>query len=952
MFLNLKVNSYYHLLNSTLSINAIINYSLKHNLSYALLTDPNLSGSYEFYDECQKVNLQPIIGLQLTYNDNFLLFAKSEIGFKNLIKISSFSLTKTPFKLEHYLKNVIIIALTKQLSFEPQFEYYESDYFAIHEVNYLNKDSLLNYEILKAININEKIDLATFKVVNSNYFWDEQKALEHFNINQIKNNLEILTKCKLILPFNASLLPLYKENIDPIIELKNHCEINLMKMNFNSTKLTLYKKRLTYELSVINKLKFNNYFLLVADLVNYAKNNNIGVGPGRGSAPGCLVAFLLNITTIDPIKFDLMFERFLNENRSSPPDIDIDIADVKRELLISYLENKYSENNFCQIIVFQKIKTKMALRDVGRVFDIDLKDINEISKLINSAKEITSPNDLLKSYYLKYPNLFKYAKEILNIPRQFSIHPAGVILSANTLTNYLPLQLGNNNHYLTQLDMKWLETLGWIKIDILGLKNISIIHDTLHFIKLKQNLKIDIDKIPLNDLQVYQEFKKGNTIGIFQLESYGMRKTLMSFKPINISEIALVLSLYRPGASSYIDDYLKVRNGLKKSEWINEETKSILLETNGFCVYQEQIIKLVQIVANWTPNQADIFRRAISKKKYDLIASMELSFIKDSQTNNYSLTQAKEIYTYILKFANYGFNKSHAISYAMISYQMMYLKVNYKLEFMLSLLKHLGSQNLNNNWYLQEVKRMQIPLFPISITKSLGTFRPYQNGIMVGFKFIKGFGNEIVKIILKVIKKTEWNNYFELLLKLSHNKISDQSLEILIKIGSFDEFKIDRNFLLENYLEIIEKYNILDPETNLPLFDLNLNYDVLPMSDTIKKEFELQYLGYYFNAKINSKMFNLFQAKYNLKKINSFQDKIDISFNTLITINKLEIKMSKKQNYYAAISFSQDNLEYEAICFLKTVFSKLITNFSFIVEIKIQNDSYFINELISQIKEK
>ncbi|MGL4950363.1 MAG: DNA polymerase III subunit alpha, partial [Mycoplasma sp.] len=814
-FHNIYVHSYFTLLESTLSIDEIIENSIKNNLQYAILTDKNLYGSIEFYFKAKSKWINPIIGLDyIKDNARYLLIAKNNSGYHNLMKIHSYQNMNKKLDATKHLSDLFVIHLSGDNLFCNE-DVLSIDKCAINLVTSDDAKKTKLLKILKAIKTEQKFSDINDSFENS-YFLDINQATKIFSKDQIEMNEKIISNCQWSIEESINRLPKFKtpNNFDAKIYLENLCVNGLSKkLNRKDQMPKIYLDRLFYELDIINKMGFNDYFLIVQDFVNYAKSNKILVGPGRGSAAGSLVAYSLDITEVDPIKNNLIFERFLNPERKSLPDIDIDVMDTRRQELIDYIFNKYGPANTSYIITFQYIKAKMALRDVGRMLSIDIKIIDKISKLLTPELE----NDLslckehytTKSLYEENEELFQMAQLLIGVPRQISTHAAGIIIADKELSEYVPVEPGIDEWQLSQYTMEHLEKLGLFKIDILGLKNLSIMKEVVDLIKDTQGIEIDLHTIDMNDQKLFAEMSKANTIGIFQLESPGMSNTLRKIKPKSIEDISITSALFRPGPQAFINDYAKTRDNLLEPKYINDAIKPFLEPTLGFCVYQEQVIEIIKNVANFTTSDADIFRRAISKKDGEIFKQMEGKFLKGALSNKMSEAEAKKIYDYLVDFGNYGFNHSHSLAYSYISYQMMYLKYYYPLEFHLVLLRYSDSSNIKNNLYISELKKYSVPIFNVSIMNSNSNFSVHNKGVIFGFSNIKGFGQQITNKIIEArneYKFTGWKDSISILGNIGG--IGKKVLETLILCGAYDEFGMDRNFILKNIDEIIEKGNI------------------------------------------------------------------------------------------------------------------------------------------------
>lgn len=959
MNFNLNVYSYYSLLKSTLSIDDIIDFSLDNKLDYAILTDFNLSGSIEFYNKCLFKKIKPIIGLEINYQEsNLILIAKNYQGFSNLIKISSYISINKLFNLDEYLNNDLFIISKNNNYDNKNLDVWYSDDIYINTVKYKSINDYSTYRILEAIDKEVLIDnFNEFDDKLNQYFFLDSDDI-NLNENQKQNFKKVILDTNLIIDDFKIRLPVFKNNKNMSSKeyLKTMCLIGLKeRLNPKDGNVDrIYIDRLLYELDVITQLKFEDYFLIVSDFILFAKNNQIIIGPGRGSAAGSLVSYCLFITELDPIKYNLIFERFLNINRKSLPDIDIDVMDTRRDELIEYIFNKYSLEMTSQIITFQRMKYKTAIRDVGRILKIPLVIIDNISKNLPTTLEVdlieyVKKDKNLKYFYEEYPLLFKISKNLYNVPRQYSTHAAGILIANEKMECIIPIQKALNNYQISQYSMEYLEMFGLNKIDILGLRNLTIIYETLTLIKSNRNKDIDINKIDLNDANLYHEISNANTLGIFQLESPGMRNTLLKIKPKNMEDISITSALFRPGPQMMINDYVKTRNDPKLIKYLNDDFKKILSSTNGFCIYQEQVIELIKTTTGFDAAKADIFRRAISKKKIELFSSMKDEFISSAIKNNYQEAEANNIYNLIAEFANYGFNHSHSLSYSFISYQMMHLKHYYPLEFIITLLSNNESSNLKNNIYLTEAKRNKIKILNVNILKSQLRFSIYENSLLFGLLTIKGIGNGTADKIIKIRDQENLNTYEEIISSFIKNGISEKVIQILIKVGSFDIFDVDRNFLLENINHIAKNQEAINPETNKPIFDHTHNMNFEKMSEELKAEYENEYLGFSFSNDHNIKKYELYKDEYNLSLISD--SIIDVEFNCLVEIKQINIRKTKTNNNMAFIKLKEMDLDYSLATFNDKIISSFKINKFYILKVRNKNNKLDILSIIKDITE-
>ena len=581
----------------------------------------------------------------------------------------------------------------------------------------------------------------------------------------IENSRFISDSCNIELPLGEYLLPKFPipekyTTFSPDDYLRICCEKGLKSVYSKIDDQII--NRLNFELNVIKKMGFAGYFLIVMDFVDYSKKNNIPVGPGRGSVAGSLVAYALGITTIDPIKYNLLFERFLNPERISMPDIDIDFCYERRLEVIDYIKQRYGEESVTQIITFGKLKARQVVRDVGRVLGISLSEVDKIAKSIpstpgvsldqalklnNDLKEISNKNDLNK-------DLINFSKTLEGMNRHVSTHAAGVVITPGNLSNYIPLYKSSQGDITSQYDMKNLEDLGLLKMDFLGLRNLTVINDTIELLK-KRGVKIKLEKIPLDDNEVFNLFSKGNTIGVFQFESNGMREYLKKLKPTSIQDLIAMNALYRPGPMENIDEFIKRKHGKKQIKYIDPLLKDILNETYGIIVYQEQVMQIANTIAGFSLSQADIMRRAMGKKEKKLMKDLRKEFIKGAIKNQIAKEKSIEIFDLIEKFAKYGFNKSHSTAYAYIAYQTAYLKTYYPSEFMAA---NLTSEMINTNrvvTLLNECQKLKIKINPPDVNESEINFRAIdEKTISFGLNAIKNVGIKALKDIIDNRKKS------------------------------------------------------------------------------------------------------------------------------------------------------------------------------------------------------
>ena len=617
----------------------------------------------------------------------------------------------------------------------------------------------------------------------------------------LENTRQIADSCDLEIPLNENLLPTFPipsetGDRDPNRYLTSRC-IEGLKILFDPVTPEL-DDRLQYELGVIQNMGFAGYFLIVQDFVQYAKDKGIPVGPGRGSVAGSLAAYCLGITTINPIEHGLLFERFLNPERISMPDIDIDFCYEQRGEVINYIRQKYGENSVTHIITFGKLKARQVVRDVGRVLGMSYGEVDRIAKMIpagpgvtlDSALSISSELQQVKNKNEQHANLMKFSKTLEGMNRHASTHAAGVVIAPGELTDYIPLYKSPQGEITSQFDMKGLEDLGLLKMDFLGLRNLTVIKQTEALLK-ERGVNINVDKIPLDDQKVYQTFAKGNTIGVFQFESSGMREYLKKLKPTCIEDLIAMNALYRPGPMEHIDEFIKRKHGRKKIKYSHPDLEPILSETYGIIVYQEQVMQITNKIASFSLAQADILRRAMGKKKRRLMKGQKEAFITGAGEREITQKTAKDIFELIEKFAQYGFNKSHSTAYAFIAYQTAFLKTHYPTEFMAA---NLTSEMTNTSrvvTLMNECQKLKITVRAPDVNESGINFRTLdEKTISFGLNAIKNVGVKALVNILEVRNEKEpFKTLFDFCRHLDLRLVNRKVTESLIAAGAMDSLE-------------------------------------------------------------------------------------------------------------------------------------------------------------------
>jgi len=758
---------------------------------------------------------------------------------------------------------------------------------ATNDVHYLNKEDADVHDVLLCIQTTHTIDekeRMTMKGEDFSLKPGEQIIRAFKNIPEaIENTQKIAKECNLKIELDKIELPDFPlpEKETPDSYLEKLCEQGFAKrfpLSLFDTKdgqrdLAEIKKRLEYELKTIKKTGFASYFLIVQDVVNWAKNQGIVVGPGRGSAAGSLVSYLLNVTNVDPLKYRLLFERFLNPERISMPDIDLDFADTRRNEVIDYVSKKYGENHVAQIITFGTMAARAAVRDAGRALGYTYTFCDQIAKMIPfgfTLKDALEKVPELSNAYDtddQVKTLIDIAKKLEGVARHASTHAAGIVITRESIDDLVPRQhpTQDDQTIVTQYEMHSIEALGLLKIDFLGLKNLTIIENAINLIEKLRGIKINIDNIPLDDKKTFEVFKKTDTVGVFQLESSGMRKYLQKLKPNILEDIIAMVALYRPGPMGLIPDYIARKHGEKEIEYIHPKLKPILENTYGIAVYQEQLMQIAKDLADFTSSEADVLRKAVGKKIRKLLDQQANKMIEGMVKNGIEKEIAQKIWDFVEPFAQYGFNRSHATCYALIAYQTAYLKANFPEEFITALMQADQKDLDRINILVEDAKKHDIRVLPPDINESLDNFTLIlPSSIRFGLAAIKNVGHNVVKEIVEERKKNgPYKTMADFLSRLSPVAgqsaiLNKKSLESLIRAGTFDKLAPRKNLLeqLEGLLDFAREAqktkqygqtSLFDAETsnnNHFLFSNNRNTRKLE-SEEIQWEKEL--LGMYIS---------------------------------------------------------------------------------------------------------
>lgn len=907
----ISIKTDYSLLKSLIKIEDLIFYALKNNYKALGIIDDNLSYVAEFIFECNKNNIKPVIGFDTKINNKqIIIYAKNYKGLKSLYKLNTFLLDNelNIIELTKYINDFIILIPYKEKDLYETIKEISNDVFIGYQ-NDKEKEELksitkniIYFNIVLSLNKEDTKYLNTLDAINEN------KLLEEINMIDYKNNYIEACECSKItnlidikLEKHNNLIPHYDENIKDSYKYLQELSIKGLNKRLNGKIPDNYKKRLIYELEIIKKMNYVDYFLIVYDYVLYAVKNDILVGPGRGTSAGSLVTYSLGITSVDPIKNNLVFERFLNPERITMPDIDVDFDARRRDEVVEYVKEKYGKTKAMNIITYGTLATKQALLSVSKAHD---KAMPNLLKLINPKKTLKEnlTNNIVKilNNDLELKQIYYEAMKIEGIKKHISTHAAGVVISSIDLDNIMPISKSGED-YLTGYTMNYLEPLGLLKMDFLAIKDLTVISDTLEMIPNKINIK----EINLNEKEVFQNFSSGMTTGIFQFESPGIRNFLRNLKPQTFNDIVVALALYRPGPVKNIPSFINRKEGKEKINYIHPSLENILKETYGIIVYQEQIMQILSKVANYTYGEADVIRRAIAKTNKDVILKEKDIFIKRALKNNYTKEIATEIYELILRFASYGFNKSHSVAYAMIGYQMMYLKVKYSKEFYVSLLNNNIGSSSKTKEYIDEAKFLGLKILKPDINLSTKKYN-IQKEIIMPITSIKNIGIVAAETIINERKEENYKSFYDFVARTYGKGINTKTIENLIYGGALDSFNETRKTLIENipsailYAELSEG---LDKSlVNIPELE---KHDEFTQNILMEKELDL--FGFYVS--------NHPASKYNEIKINKISNYFDKYITTVGLLERVKTIKTKKGDTMAFLEVSDETGKLDYVVF-------------------------------------
>jgi len=898
------------------------------------------------------LNNEDLILLTGNYNDFFgKLFYANKL--KNIETI--FDELKSAFQDRLYIE-IQRHSESQEVSFENYLLQTSSTYdlplIAGQEVYYLDSSMAEAHDALICIGEKQFVDdQSRFRYSNQHYIKKNEELIKLYQDipEALENNYNFPLRFNFKPKKSKPILPSISTNKDTTSEnelmdqaksgLKERLNNFVFKKNKSHTHDSIkkvYEERLLHELNIINSMNYSSYFLIVSDYIKWAKKNSIPVGPGRGSGAGSLVAYCLDITDLDPIEFDLIFERFLNPDRISMPDFDIDFCEEQRDKVFRYLKTKYKDG-VAHIITFGKLKARMALRDVGRVLGLSYGHVDKICKMVpfDPSRPLTLQESIDREPRFKeeiknskkVEKLINLSLKLEGLNRNMATHAAGVVIAGNKLAEQFPLYIDQSSNLIlpsTQYDMYSSENAGLVKFDLLGLKTLTVINKTLKRLKLKE-IDLKISQINLHDEKVYSLLSSGETTGLFQLESTGMRDSIKQMKPNRFDDIIALVALYRPGPMSNIPIYNECKNGIKTPDYIHPTLKKILKPTYGIIIYQEQVMQIAQTLAGFTAGEADILRRAMGKKKKAELDKQKERFINGAVKNGISKDVANFVFTKIEPFAQYGFNKSHAAAYALIAYQTAFLKTYYKEDFIAATMSTELTNTSKLREFVEELKRLKITIIRPCINECFAEFKAETNKIYYGLGAIKNVGFEA---ILNIVKEREKNGKFKSLVdfvnRVDSKDVNKLQLEGLVKAGVFDIFNKDRSQILNSIPKIIQQIkNINEDKSNnqTNLFNENddgkNDFEYIQSSSWTKKELlfeEFKSLGFY----ISDHPLNEYGEIFNQLRITSYKEFLvnnDSEAQVAGTIMSIQEKKSARGTPFAIVKFSDNVGEFELFLF-------------------------------------
>lgn len=917
MSVHLHARSCYTLLNSTLTIRQLVRSAKAAGFKAVACTDTRvMHGAMEFWKNCLKEGIKPIFGLELTVEIEqesvaLCALARDNEGYVGLLHLSSYledGHDQLPLDLlKPVLEHLILIvygeggllegALIQEnreqcadrlgwLKMHLPFFYIAVSYndasfwklknillkqlcaaqdiptVALSKIYYERPEDAQLFKIVNGIRLSKTLNDKTLPSVTGRYLRTPEEMAELYDPEDLQASDHIASLCNVTMELKKTALPLFPcpEGVNSKQYLTQLCLAGLKKRRQGLPVTPAYVQRLKYELDVILKMHFEDYFLIVWDFIRFARREGIYVGPGRGSAAGSLVSYVLGITHVDPLEYGLLFERFLNPERISMPDIDTDFPDDRRDEVIRYVAEKYGEQHVAHIATFGTLGAKQVLRDVGRVMDLPLREVDMLCKGVPFGIKMTLERAVKESPRFKqmvyadrrYQELFETALKLEGLPRHVSMHAAGIVMSRENLEDICPTIRIEQDMLATQYTMEHLEELGLIKMDFLGLRNLTIIDDIVKLVNQRQPL--DIMRIPLDDAKSFALVRQVDTVGIFQLESEGMKNLIRQIQPENFDDIVVTIALFRPGPMENIPEYLRCRKNPEAVHYLHPDLKPILESTFGVMIYQEQIMQTAQKMAGFTLGRADVLRRAMSKKKLTELQSLQKEFLEGCIKKGYDTRLAHQVFELILKFANYGFNKSHSVAYGLIAYQLAYLKANFPLEFYASLLDSVIGAEGKTAEYIDECRRHQVTVRGPSVNSSATHYRIEDDAIRFPLLGIKGIGAAAChQLIDERNTHGSYQDFYDFVTRVLTRKINRKMIEALIDAGALDEFHASRQSLRASLDEAISYGDLVrievDGQIRIDLGLVSKPVMVMAKDDLLERsDRERDALGFYLSS--------------------------------------------------------------------------------------------------------
>ncbi len=1028
-FVHLHTHTEYSLLDGANKIKELPARAKELGMKAMAITDHGVMfGVVDFYKECKKVGIKPIIGCEVyvaprtrfdkepnidNKYSHLILLVKNETGYKNLTNLVSMGFTEGFYYkpridlelLEKYHEGLICLSaclagsVNKAILKEDIEEarkialwhknLFGEDYYlevqpnglpeqvlvnqklvqlskeldiplvATNDAHYLKKEDAYIHEVLLCIQTGKKMnDVDRMKMGADEFYVKSPKEMSEYfkNIPEaIENTVKIAEKCNFDFVFGDIKLPNYevpKEYKTHSEFFKELCRKGLIK-RYGENPSKEIQDRLEYEISVIENMGYVDYYLIVWDFINYAKTQGISVGPGRGSGAGSIAAYAMGITDIDPIKYNLLFERFLNPERISMPDFDIDFCYERRPEVIDYVARKYGRDHVSQIITFGTMSARMVIRDVGRALDVPYAETDKLAKMVPMELHITIKKALEQNPEFKElyetdettKKLLDIAMKLEGLPRQASTHACGVLITDKPVVEYVPLYV-NEGTVEAQFIMTTLEELGLLKMDFLGLRTLTVISDTIKFVKQNRGIDVEFDK-DMNDPKVFENtWQSGNTVGIFQFESQGMTNFMKELKPDTLEDIIAGVSLYRPGPMDQIPRYIKNKLNPEHSEYTHPALEPILNVTYGCMVYQEQVMQIVRDLAGYSLGRADLVRRAMGKKKLDVMAKEREIFIHGQTDENGNViipgcvrngideASANKIFDEMAEFAKYAFNKSHAAAYAVVSYRTAYLKTYYPVEFMAATLNSFLGNLDKIPEYIAECKRMNIEILKPSINKSYTKFTVNEDKIRFGLGSVKNVGTAAIEAIVEERNKNgEFKSFTDFCERIQGEAVNKKCIESLIKSGSFDELGETRHTLIESFEGILDT---ISGETRKSIQGQVTMFDIANEETTEKHKYNLNRVEEYEERTLldmEKEMLGIYISGHPLEKI-----KEQIQKNT--NINSLQMINMKEEN-----DLSKDGKPVKYAGIITSVKKKYTKNNTIMAFVSIE-DLYGVTEII------